>query len=169
MRTRWNARRHYLCYFFKENTYLCCNYIRQSMGEVRVDKWLWAVRIFKTRSLATDACKKGRVSIGGVTVKPSRTLQRGDIVSVRKPPVEYSFRVVELLSSRVGAKRVPEFMENVTPAAQYELLELQRISGFVDRAKGLGRPTKKDRRDLDQFAEDMPEDLDLFDWDEDWD
>ena len=66
------------------------------MGEVRVDKWLWAVRIFKTRSLATDACKKGRVSIGGVTVKPSRTLQRGDIVSVRKPPVEYSFRVVEL-------------------------------------------------------------------------
>jgi len=125
--------------------------------------------IFKTRSLATDACKKGRVSIGGVTVKPSRTLQRGDIVSVRKPPVEYSFRVVELLSSRVGAKRVPEFMENVTPAAQYELLELQRISGFVDRAKGLGRPTKKDRRDLDQFAEDMPEDLDLFDWDEDWD
>ena len=96
-------------------------------------------------------------------------LQRGDIVSVRKPPVEYSFRVVELLSSRVGAKRVPEFMENVTPAAQYELLELQRISGFVDRAKGLGRPTKKDRRDLDQFAEDMPEDLDLFDWDEDWD
>lgn len=100
------------------------------MGEVRVDKWLWAVRIFKTRSLATDACKKGRVSIGGVTVKPSRTLQRGDIVSVRKPPVEYSFRVVELLASRVGAKRVPEFMENVTPAAQYELLELQRISGF---------------------------------------
>ena len=139
------------------------------MGEVRVDKWLWAVRIFKSRSLATEACKKGRVSIGGVTVKPTRTLQRGDIVSVRKPPVEYSFRVVELLSSRVGAKRVPESMENVTPAAQYELLELQRISGFVDRAKGLGRPTKKDRRDLDQFAEDMPEDLDLFDWDEDWD
>ena len=101
------------------------------MGEVRVDKWLWAVRIFKTRSLATDACKKGRVSIGGVTVKPSRTLQRGDIVSVRKPPVEYSFRVVELLSSRVGAKRVPEFMENVTPAAQYELLELQRIGPRV--------------------------------------
>ena len=127
------------------------------MGDVRVDKWLWAVRIFKTRSLATDACKKGRVSIGGVTVKPSRTIQRGDIVSVRKPPVEYSFRVVDLLASRVGAKRVPE------------LLELQRISGFVDRAKGLGRPTKKDRRDLDQFAEDMPEDLDLFDWDEDWD
>ena len=103
------------------------------MGEVRVDKWLWAVRIFKTRSLATDACKKGRVSIGGVTVKPSRTLQRGDIVSVRKPPVEYSFRVVELLSSRVGAKRVPEFMENVTPAAQYELLELQRISDVLRR------------------------------------
>ena len=102
------------------------------MGEVRVDKWLWAVRIFKTRSLATDACKKGRVSIGGVTVKPSRTLQRGDIVSVRKPPVEYSFRVVELLASRVGAKRVPEFMENVTPAAQYEPIE-PRVSAVLRR------------------------------------
>ena len=109
------------------------------MGEVRVDKWLWAVRIFKTRSLATDACKKGRVSIGGVTVKPSRTLQRGDIVSVRKPPVEYSFRVVELLARPCRAKRVPEFMENVTPAAQYELLELQAYLGL--RRSGQGSRT----------------------------
>ena len=117
------------------------------MEEVRVDKWLWAVRVFKTRSIATEACKKGRVSIGGVTIKPSRTIRVGE----------------------VGAKRVAEFMENVTPQAQYELLELQRVSGFVDRAKGLGRPTKKDRRDLDQFAEDLPEGMELFDWDEDWD
>ena len=137
------------------------------MGEVRVDKWLWAVRIFKTRSLATDACKKGRVSIGGVTVKPSRTLQRGDIVSVRKPPVEYSFRVVELLASRVGAKRVPEFMENVTPPEQYEILEMNRISGFVDRARGLGRPTKKERRDLEQFTHPDAPDFPFFDLDED--
>lgn len=139
------------------------------MEEVRVDKWLWAVRVFKTRSIATEACKKGRISIAGVTVKPSRTIRVGEVVTVRKPPIEYSFRVVQLLGSRVGAKRVAEFMENVTPRDQYELLELQRVSGFVDRAKGLGRPTKKDRRDLDQFAEDLPEGMDLFDWDDDWD
>lgn len=139
------------------------------MEEVRVDKWLWAVRVFKTRSIATEACKKGRVSIGGVTIKPSRTIRVGEVITVRKPPIEYSFRVLQLLASRVGAKRVAEFMENVTPQAQYELLELQRVSGFVDRAKGLGRPTKKDRRDLDQFAEDLPEGMEFFDWDEDWD
>ncbi len=139
------------------------------MDEVRIDKWLWAVRIFKTRSIATDACRKGRVAIDGATVKPARMLQRGVIVSVRKPPVTYSFRVLELLGSRVGAKLVPQYMENVTPREQYELLELQRVSGFVDRAKGLGRPTKKDRRDLDQFVDDLPEGMDLFDWDEDWD
>ena len=139
------------------------------MEEVRGDKWLWAVRVFKTRSIATEACKKGRVSIGGVTIKPSRTIRVGEVITVRKPPIEYSFRVLQLLASRVGAKRVAEFMENVTPQAQYELLELQRVSGFVDRAKGLGRPTKKDRRDLDQFAEDLPEGMELFDWDEDWD
>ena len=139
------------------------------MEEVRVDKWLWAVRVFKTRSIATEACKKGRVSIGGVTIKPSRTIRVGEVITVRKPPIEYSFRVLQLLASRVGAKRVAEFMENVTPQAQYELLELQRVSGFVDRAKGLGRPTKKDRRDLDQFAEDLPEGMELFYWDEDWD
>ena len=139
------------------------------MEEVRVDKWLWAVRVFKTRSIATEACKKGRVSIGGVTIKPSRTIRVGEVITVRKPPIEYSFRVLQLLASRVGAKRVAEFMENVTPHAPYELLELQRVSGFVDRAKGLGRPTKKDRRDLDQFAEDLPEGMELFDWDEDWD
>lgn len=138
------------------------------MEEARVDKWLWAVRIFKTRSIATDACKKGRVAVGGTVVKPSRMIHVGDIVSVRKPPIEYSFRVIQLLGSRVGAKRVEEFMQNVTPREQYELLELQRVSGFVDRAKGLGRPTKKDRRDLDQFAEELPEGIEIFDWDEEW-
>ena len=139
------------------------------MEEARVDKWLWAVRIFKTRSIATDACKKGRVAVGGPVVKPSRMIHVGDIVSVRKPPIEYSFRVIQLLGSRVGAKRVEEFMQNVTPREQYELLELQRVSGFVNRAKGLGRPTKKDRRDLDQFAEELPEGIEIFDWDEEWD
>ncbi len=139
------------------------------MGNVRVDKWLWSVRVFKTRSLATDACKKHRVSINGALAKPAREVKVGDIVSVRKPPIEYQFRVLALLNSRVGAKLVPDYMENITPPEQYEILRLQKLSGFVDRAKGLGRPTKKDRRSLEQFADSLPSDLDLFDWDEDWD
>lgn len=139
------------------------------MGEVRIDKWLWAVRVFKTRSLATDACKMNRVSINGQLTKPSRLVKEGDVISVRKPPIEYSFKVLRVLNNRVGAKLVPEYMENVTPKEQYDILELQRLSRFVDRAKGLGRPTKKDRRDMESFIEDMPAGMGLFDWDEDWD
>ena len=139
------------------------------MGEVRIDKWLWAVRVFKTRSLATDACKMNRVSINGQLTKPSRLVKEGDVISVRKPPIEYSFKVLRVLNTRVGAKLVPEYMENVTPKEQYDILELQRLSRFVDRAKGLGRPTKKDRRDMESFIEDMPAGMELFDWDEDWD
>ena len=139
------------------------------MGEVRIDKWLWAVRVFKTRSLATDACKMTRVSINGQLTKPSRLVKEGDVISVRKPPIEYSFKVLRVLNNRVGAKLVPEYMENVTPKEQYDILELQRLSRFVDRAKGLGRPTKKDRRDMESFIEDMPAGMELFDWDEDWD
>lgn len=139
------------------------------MGEVRIDKWLWAVRVFKTRSLATDACKMNRVSINGQLTKPSRLVKEGDVISVRKPPIEYSFKVLRVLNNRVGAKLVPEYMENVTPKEQYDILELQRLSKFVDRAKGLGRPTKKDRRDMESFIEDMPAGMELFDWDEDWD
>lgn len=139
------------------------------MGEVRIDKWLWAVRVFKTRSLATDACKMNRVSINGQLTKPSRLVKEGDVISVRKPPIEYSCKVLRVLNNRVGAKLVPEYMENVTPKEQYDILELQRLSRFVDRAKGLGRPTKKDRRDMESFIEDMPAGMELFDWDEDWD
>ena len=139
------------------------------MGEVRIDKWLWAVRVFKTRSLATDACKMNRVSINGQLTKPSRLVKEGDVISVRKPPIEYSFKVLRVLNNRVGAKLVPEYMENVTPKEQYDILELQRLSRFVDRAKGLGRPTKKDRRNMESFIEDMPAGMELFDWDEDWD
>lgn len=139
------------------------------MGEVRIDKWLWAVRVFKTRSLATDACKMNRVSINGQLTKPSRLVKEGDVISVRKPPIEYSFKVLRVLNNRVGAKLVTEYMENVTPKEQYDILELQRLSRFVDRAKGLGRPTKKDRRDMESFIEDMPAGMELFDWDEDWD
>ncbi|NLX80989.1 MAG: RNA-binding S4 domain-containing protein [Proteiniphilum sp.] len=129
------------------------------MNEVRVDKWLWAVRIFKTRSIASDACKKGRVMIGGVSLKPSRNIRVGDVVQVKKSPVVFSFKVLDLAEKRMGAKLVPDFMENVTSADQYELLELNKLSGFVDRQRGAGRPTKKERRDLDQFT-------DTFDFDE---
>lgn len=134
------------------------------MEEVRIDKWLWAVRIFKTRTIAAEACKKGRVLIGDVSVKPSRNIRTGEIIQVRKSPVTYSFRVLALADKRMGAKMVPQFMENVTPPDQYELLELHKISGFVDRQRGTGRPTKKERRDLDQFAGSI--DPDLFDWEE---
>lgn len=129
----------------------------------RIDKWLWAARIFKTRSIASDACKNGRVTIGGVNMKPSRSVKVGDVVSVKKPPVTYSFKVLKTIEQRVGAKLLPEIYENVTDPKQYELLEMSRISGFVDRARGTGRPTKKERRALDAFVE--PE---FFDFDEDW-
>ena len=119
--------------------------------EARIDKWLWAARIFKTRSIAADACKNGRVTINDVNVKPSHMVKVGETVSVRKPPVTYSFRILKTIEQRVGAKLLPEIYDNVTTQDQYELLEMNRISGFVDRARGTGRPTKKDRRAMDAF------------------
>jgi len=118
----------------------------------RVDKWLWAARIFKTRSVAAAACKNGRVIVNGVCVKPSHAIKQGETVSVKKPPVTYSFKVLKCIEQRVGAKLVPEVYENVTDTKQYELLEMSRISGFVGRARGTGRPTKKERRSLDAFT-----------------
>lgn len=121
--------------------------------EVRIDKWIWAVRIFKTRTVASDACKKGRVSVGDVTAKPSRMVKVGDIVKVRKPPVTYWFKVLALTENRLGAKLVPEYMENITPASEMHLLDMVKISGFIDRRKGLGRPTKREGRELSRFTE----------------
>ncbi|MDR0421788.1 MAG: RNA-binding S4 domain-containing protein [Proteiniphilum sp.] len=122
------------------------------MDEVRIDKWLWAVRIFKTRTAASDACRKGRVMIGKVAVKPSRNIRAGEVVEVRKPPVTFAFKALALTDRRMNAARVPLFMENVTPPDRYELPELNRIAGFVDRQRGTGRPTKKERRDLEEFT-----------------
>ena len=119
----------------------------------RIDKWLWAARIFKTRSIAVDAIKNGRVTIGGMNVKPSRMVKEGEVVSVKKPPITYSFRILKPIEMRVGAKLIPEIYENVTPKEQYELLEMSRISGFINRQRGTGRPTKKDRRAMDAFTE----------------
>ena len=121
--------------------------------EVRIDKWLWAVRIFKTRSLATEACKLGRVTIKGMNVKPSRLIKAGEKISVKKAPVTFSFEVLKVLENRVGAKFVPDYARNITSPAQYKLLEMARIGGFVKRQKGLGRPTKKDGREMKDFTE----------------
>lgn len=136
--------------------------------EERVDKWLWAMRVFKTRTVATEACRKGRVMIGGVAVKPSRQIKEGDVIDVKKPPVTYTFRVLKVAGNRLGAKLVPEYLENITAPSQYELLEMTRISGFVDRRKGLGRPTKRDSRELSRFKEDSyTADNFFLDWEDD--
>ena len=119
----------------------------------RIDKWLWAARVFKTRSLAANACKINRVTINGVNVKPSHTIKAGEIICVKKSPIIYSYKVLKCIEQRVGAKFIPEIYENVTDAKQYELLEMSRISGFIDRARGTGRPTKKERRALDSFVD----------------
>ena len=132
--------------------------------EARIDKWLWAARIYKTRSMAIDACKNGRVMIDGVKLKPSKMIKEGEIIQVRKPPITYSFRVLKAIQNRVGAKLVPEVLENVTTPDQCELLEMNKISGFVNRARGTGRPTKKDRRDLDEFT--MPAFFGDFEFDD---
>lgn len=135
--------------------------------EARLDKWLWAARIYKTRMLAADACKNGRITINGAAAKPSRTVKDGDKVGVKKSPVTYTFLVKQAIEKRVGARLLPDILENITPPEQYELLEMSRISGFVDRARGTGRPTKKDRRALDDFADSAPlfldDDFDLDD------
>lgn len=125
------------------------------------------MRIFKTRSIATEACKKGRVTMGGITLKPSKLIKAGDVIDVKKPPVTFSFKVLKIASNRLGAKLVPEYMENVTPASQYEILEMAKISGFVDRRKGLGRPTKRESRDLSKFAEETYADTFFLDFDDD--
>ena len=136
------------------------------MPEARIDKWMWAVRIFKTRTIAAEACKKGRVTINGSQVKAARMIKPNDVIQVKKPPIIYSFKVLQAIEKRVGAKLVPEVMENVTTPDQYELLEMSKVSGFVDRARGTGRPTKKDRRSLEAFTD--PEFMDDFDFDFDF-
>lgn len=120
-------------------------------GHVRVDKWLWAVRIFKSRSLATEACQKGHVSINGLPVKPSKMINPGDEIKVRKPPVQRTFRVIETAEKRMGAKEVPRFMEDITPEEEIRIMEMQHRMKWISRERGTGRPTKKERRDLDEF------------------
>lgn len=134
------------------------------MAEVRVDKYLWAMRIYKTRSIAADACKNGRISMNGVQLKPSRTFKVDDVFHVRKGPVTYTYHVLQLTENRLGAKLVPEYMRDETSPQQLEILELARMAGNGGRDRGMGRPTKKDRREIEVFMSDNY--LDEIDFDE---
>lgn len=132
--------------------------------EVRVDKYLFAMRIYKTRTIAADACKKGRVTMGGTQLKPSRTFHTGDVFSVRKGPITYTYRIKQLAENRLGAKLVPDYLQDITSPDQLELLELARLAGQTGRDRGTGRPTKKDRREIEMFmSDDYLDDLDFDD------
>jgi ribosome-associated heat shock protein Hsp15 len=121
-------------------------------SEIRADKWLWAVRIFKTRGLAAEACRKGRVIIDGISVKPSRIIKEGDIISVRKPPVLFKFKVTSLIENRQPAKFVDKYMEDITPPEEKEKSTIKNVVIFASRERGTGRPTKKERRDIDRLG-----------------
>ena len=118
--------------------------------QIRVDKWLWAVRIFKTRSQATEACRRGRIVIDEQPVKPSRVLKINDVIKVKKPPVVYSYRVSGLLAKRLSARLVKDYVEDITPEQELEKLRM-RDTFFISRDKGRGRPTKKERRSMDKL------------------
>ena len=119
--------------------------------KVRIDKWLWSVRIFKTRSEATEACRKGHVIIGNFPVKPSREVHPGEIVKVRKNPIIRSFKIIDVTEKRVSVKLVPDYTEDITPFEELNILEMQKDMVWIIRERGTGRPTKKERRDLDDL------------------
>ena len=120
---------------------------------VRIDKFLWAVRLFKTRSISAEACKKNRVSMGGQWIKSSRLVKVGEVIEVRVPPITRSYEILDLAEKRMGAKLVSGFIKDVTPVDQLEALELAKMAHNLSRPRGLGRPTKKDRRDLERLQE----------------
>lgn len=119
----------------------------------RIDKWLWSIRAYKTRSIATEACKSGKVQINGTNAKASKEVRVGDIVNIKKMPVIYSFKVLGIISSRVGAKLVPDYAQNITSSEELDKLFLHNHAIFMQRDRGAGRPTKKDRRDIDELME----------------
>jgi Ribosome-associated heat shock protein implicated in the recycling of the 50S subunit (S4 paralog) len=137
-------------------------------GSERIDKYLWAIRVFKTRTEATDACKGGKVKIAGTNAKPSRPIKEGEIIEVRKGAVQYSYRILRSLGSRVGAGLVPEYAENLTPQSEIDKLKAPVETFFLKRDRGTGRPTKKDRRSMEDaisqldyknVIEDIPDDI----------
>ena len=134
--------------------------------EVRLDKYLWAIRVYKTRTDATDACKGCKVRVNGLDVKPSREVKVGDVITARKGAVLYTFKVKELLSSRVGAALVPQYAENLTPQEELDKLRAPVETFFLKRDRGAGRPTKKDRRQMESLWDSLDYDgLDMDDVD----
>ena len=119
--------------------------------KVRIDKWLWAVRIFKTRSLASEACKKGKVTINGVSVKPSRDVRLNEVISLKVPPITRSYKVLAISGKRMSAKLAVDFVKDVTPQDQLNLLDATKNFGYEKRDRGIGRPTKYDRRLIDKL------------------
>ncbi|MCQ2175187.1 MAG: RNA-binding S4 domain-containing protein [Bacteroidales bacterium] len=119
------------------------------MDTVRIDKYVWAIRCFKTRSEATEACKGNKVQINGAPVKPSKEVRIGDIIAVRKGIIQYTYKVLQLTENRMGAQLVPDFAENLTPQSELDKAHAPRETFFVKRDRGTGRPTKKERRELD--------------------
>ncbi len=121
---------------------------------VRIDKYLWCVRLFKTRSDAAEAVKNGRAQLNGVNVKPSREVSQGDTISVRRAPVVYSYRILEIVANRQPARNVPIYIEDTTPQSELDKAEMARLQSVGERDRGAGRPTKRDRRTLDDFLND---------------
>lgn len=118
---------------------------------IRIDKWLWAVRVFKTRNQASEACRAGKLRIGDQVVKPSREVHPGDLLTLQQPPLTRTLKVVALLENRVGAALVPIYMEDLTPQEEIEKLKLMKHLNFEYRDHGIGRPTKRDRRQIEQL------------------
>ena len=133
---------------------------------MRIDKFLWCVRFYKTRSIAADEIKKNRVSVANSVVKSSKEIKPGDVIKIRKNQIDYQLKVLEIPKSRLGAKLVPIHIEDKTDKEQYEILKLRKLTQDYYRGKGEGRPTKKDRRSLEEFTE--PEFLDDFDFEFDF-
>ena len=133
------------------------------MEEVRIDKYLWSIRVYKTRTDATDACKGGKVRVNGSDIKPSKSVKVGDVIVARKGAVAYTYRVLQLIDKRQGAKLVPNYAENLTPPEELAKLRAPVETFFLKRDRGAGRPTKKDRRQMedlwDNLSFDVPDDI----------
>lgn len=132
---------------------------------MRIDKFLWSIRFYKTRTVATEEIKKNRVSIGESVVKSSKEVKEGDVIKIRKNQIDYKIKVIQIPKSRIGAKLVPLHIKDVTDKEQYELLKMRKMSQDYYRNRGEGRPTKKDRREMDEYVENDVT-SDFTDWDD---
>lgn len=128
---------------------------------VRIDKWLWSARLYKTRSLATQACRKGQVSISGQKTKPSRMVATGEIISIRKTALTLRIKILSPIQHRISAKLLPEVLLDLTPPEEYDMLEMARVAGLGRRSAGSGRPTKKERRDLESYLDSDDDEEDI--------